>query len=796
MRRTLYILSLVCPLFFPPALTEAAQINKTTTPKYSTSASARKVTTATIRPSVATKAGTGVNTKTTSALRTVSSRANTPTTVKSASTTTYRPLTTAAANTRNSAAAASLSSTVARTTSTPTTVRSASTTTYRPLTTTSANTGTPVAATSLLRTASPTTSSPTTVRSASTTTHRPLTTTAANPGTPVAATSLLRTASPSTSSPTTVRNASTTANQLSTSIAAGSHTPVSATSLLRTASPTTSSPTTVKSASTTTYRPLTTTAANTGTPVKASSLLRTASLATSTPTTVKSASTTTYRPLTTTAANTRPPVSATSLLRTASPSTSTPTVKSTVMPSSTSTVSASATGQNSAMDRLKRYGAALKDGMYDDNGIVGLPGNSSTASRSTPVNSATRVAGGPGSSGVVSTHGNQSVTSTVAANGTGAPATRLASTSLQHAGTGLSGSSSTRRLPDEGQVGYWGENSLPHPRQIEGLSLDFQGKPISVYEIPADPHTGTQRALTHWGGATISCDGAPDCIDLRSETNSRDRWSSANIYPDPEDPTVPNTRIQRWDKQKGKYVNNLPWSIEYTTETDSEGVKRWKPITRQSGPAAGDAISTTSLHDTDTSVPLESKYVDQSTIPGVSVPVDLQKQGVRMGDPAYVYDTRTGNGVWAVVADSKGKDSKEVAELSEAGAKELGIEFSPKDGSLNSLSLIYTYYPSAGKDPKDIHQADWQPSAISNTGQLAAYENGFKPEALRWFLPQPAPDADPVKTTTKRAASTGTTKTATKPVKTAANTSAPRPSTPAIQDEDPLDMMLYQNLMP
>jgi hypothetical protein len=259
--------------------------------------------------------------------------------------------------------------------------------------------------------------------------------------------------------------------------------------------------------------------------------------------------------------------------------------------------------------------------------------------------------------------------------------------------------------------------------------------PIDTYLIPADPRTGKQNALAWRGAATILVDGAPHVIDLDDESKGLDTWKSANIKVKD---GKPDYNISSYDKDKLD-KDGLP-AVSIAVKRDPNDPSKWAPL---KGPD-GLPISTTALHDKD-------QYVDSSKVPGIAINQELQKkQNLRLGDPVYVYNTENGQGSWGVVMDLKGKDKKENTEVNVKMANELGINSDPKKGGVTSQSLVYTAYPGAGKG-RDTKPEDWQPDAIKNAGQVAAWDNGFDPSQTQWHLPDPQqPAATPAQKNTPK----------------------------------------------
>lgn len=286
-------------------------------------------------------------------------------------------------------------------------------------------------------------------------------------------------------------------------------------------------------------------------------------------------------------------------------------------------------------------------------------------------------------------------------------------------GTGHTHGAGSQRPGQYTSAGYYGDDKHLRPTRIPGLNLQSRGMPIDTYLIPPDPRVGNQNALAWWGAATVLIDGAQHVIDLNKESDGLDTWKSANIKTRD---GQPDYNISSYDKLDS---NGLP-RLSIAVTRDPNDPSKWAPV---KGPD-GHPISMTSLQH-------QGQYVDTSQVPGIAVNQELIKNhNLQLGDPVYVYNTENGRGSWGIVIDKKGEDKKENTEVSVKMADELGINKDPKHGGTTTQSLVYTAYPGAGKG-KNIKPQDWQPGAIRNTGEVAAWNNDFDPSQTQWHLPQP-----------------------------------------------------------
>ncbi|MFN0200120.1 MAG: glycoside hydrolase family 75 protein [Bacteroidia bacterium] len=109
-------------------------------------------------------------------------------------------------------------------------------------------------------------------------------------------------------------------------------------------------------------------------------------------------------------------------------------------------------------------------------------------------------------------------------------------------------------------------------------------------------------------------------------------------------------------------------------------------------------ISTTALYNSE--FPKESpyRYVNSEVVPYISLPKAVFNAGAQLGDMAYVYNSKTKRGAYAIVADRGPGDL--IGEGSIYLAKQLGISnVNPKDedAGVASNDILYMVFSASGK---------------------------------------------------------------------------------------------------
>jgi len=139
------------------------------------------------------------------------------------------------------------------------------------------------------------------------------------------------------------------------------------------------------------------------------------------------------------------------------------------------------------------------------------------------------------------------------------------------------------------------------------------------------------------------------------------------------------------------------------------GKKDGNPIIQgPTDPFPGYYVSTTALGDRNYKESNPLHWVDATQIPYVSVPPEITKLGVHMGDVAYV--EYNGKGVAVVVADV-GPEG-EIGEGSMALADLLGINSDPKHGGVSSGVKVSVWKYSKKGWPRPQADIDQQVQAL------------------------------------------------------------------------------------
>ncbi|NSW44575.1 MAG: T9SS type A sorting domain-containing protein [Bacteroidales bacterium] len=148
----------------------------------------------------------------------------------------------------------------------------------------------------------------------------------------------------------------------------------------------------------------------------------------------------------------------------------------------------------------------------------------------------------------------------------------------------------------------------------------------------------------------------------------------------------PNNSGLDWTANAG-YPGNW-WGVV----TDSNG----DPIIQGPGdPYPGMYVSTTSLVNSAYSVTNPLRYTNSETVPYYVLPSALVSLGgIRIGDVAYVYNTQTGQGCFAIYADT-GPAGK-LGEGSIYLAQQIGINSDPRTGGTSLGIIDYIVFPMSG----------------------------------------------------------------------------------------------------
>ena len=127
--------------------------------------------------------------------------------------------------------------------------------------------------------------------------------------------------------------------------------------------------------------------------------------------------------------------------------------------------------------------------------------------------------------------------------------------------------------------------------------------------------------------------------------------------------------------------------------TDAHGRRA---IQKKGDPNPGYYVSTTSLQNIKLAKTDPHRYVDSEKIPYFVMPEILMwPSNIRVGDMAYVYNTKTKKGGFAILADIG--PTNRLGEASIALARRLGIaNLSPRKGGLGTPDIIYVVFPNSG----------------------------------------------------------------------------------------------------
>jgi Fungal chitosanase of glycosyl hydrolase group 75 len=119
-------------------------------------------------------------------------------------------------------------------------------------------------------------------------------------------------------------------------------------------------------------------------------------------------------------------------------------------------------------------------------------------------------------------------------------------------------------------------------------------------------------------------------------------------------------------------------------------------IQKKGDPNPGYYVSTTSLQNPKLPKTDPRRYVDSEKIPYFVMPEILMwPSNIRVGDMAYVYNTKTQKGGFAILADIG--PTNRLGEASIALARKLGIaNISPRKGGLGTPDIIYVVFPNSG----------------------------------------------------------------------------------------------------
>ena len=140
------------------------------------------------------------------------------------------------------------------------------------------------------------------------------------------------------------------------------------------------------------------------------------------------------------------------------------------------------------------------------------------------------------------------------------------------------------------------------------------------------------------------------------------------------------------DLKHGGYTGNW-WGVATSNELTTG-----KPlIQKQSDPAPGFYVSTTSLIDSRYEYQDPRRYVNAEKIPYFVLP-DHFSETIKLGDIAWIYNTHNGNSCFALFGDV----GPDVGEGSMYLAGKLGIDNHPRFGGIAS-GILYFIFDGSGK---------------------------------------------------------------------------------------------------
>jgi hypothetical protein len=122
-----------------------------------------------------------------------------------------------------------------------------------------------------------------------------------------------------------------------------------------------------------------------------------------------------------------------------------------------------------------------------------------------------------------------------------------------------------------------------------------------------------------------------------------------------------------------------------------------RPAVQKKGdPNPGYYVSTTSLQNPKLPKTDPRRYVDSEKIPYFVMPdILMWPSNIRVGDMAYVFNSKNQKGGFAILADVG--PTNRLGEASIALAKKLGIaNTSPRKGGLGTPDIIYVVFPNSG----------------------------------------------------------------------------------------------------
>lgn len=151
--------------------------------------------------------------------------------------------------------------------------------------------------------------------------------------------------------------------------------------------------------------------------------------------------------------------------------------------------------------------------------------------------------------------------------------------------------------------------------------------------------------------------------------------------------------------QKGKgldHIDNAGKPGNWWGVVTDDGKKTGNPlIQNENDPAPGYYISPTSLEDKSFDRKNPKRYVNSEEIPFIVLPKVVMTAGnIKLGDIAWVYNTKNQKQCWAIFADVGPKEK--IGEGSIKLAQELGLNGNPRKGGTDKSEIIYLVFPGSG----------------------------------------------------------------------------------------------------
>lgn len=163
------------------------------------------------------------------------------------------------------------------------------------------------------------------------------------------------------------------------------------------------------------------------------------------------------------------------------------------------------------------------------------------------------------------------------------------------------------------------------------------------------------------------------------------------------------------------YLGNAGHSGNWWALVTDNGNSSGNPIIqKESDPAPGFYISTTSLQDESFGVKDPNRYVNSSEIPFFVLPKLAMTTGdIKLGDLGIIHNLNNNQTSFAIFADTGPKNK--IGEGSIKLAENLGLNSSPKHGGTDSRIIIYCIFPGSGNgSPMTLDELNQKGNEICN----------------------------------------------------------------------------------